>query len=87
VGHQTKTWIPIVIDVEGYKQRRYEALRNLALRVAEQVKASGMPFTLEPMPANERRIAHLTLADHPDVTTQSIGEGEARKVVILLREK
>ena len=87
VGHRTKAWLPILIDVEGYKQRRYEALRTLALRIAEQVKAKGEPFTLEPMPAYERRIAHLTLADHPDVTTQSIGEGEARKVVILLREK
>ena len=87
VGHRTKAWLPILIDVEGYKQRRYEALRTLALRIAEQVKANGEPFTLEPMPAYERRITHLTLADHPDVTTQSIGEGEARKVVILLREK
>jgi len=87
VGHQTGAWVPIVIDVEGYKQRRYEALRTLALRIAEQVKAKGVPFTLEPMPAYERRIIHLTLADHPDVTTQSMGDGEARKVVILLKEK
>jgi spoIIIJ-associated protein len=41
---------------------------------------------MESMPANERRIVHLTLADDPDVTTQSIGEGENRKVVILLRQ-
>ena len=87
VAQQTKTWVPITIDVEGYKQRRYEALRVLALRMAEQVKLRGVPFTLEPMSAYERRIIHLTLADHPDVTTQSIGEGEARKVVILLKEK
>jgi len=46
------------------------------------VKAEQAPFTLEPMSAYERRIIHLTLAEHPDVTTQSIGEGEARKVVI-----
>lgn len=87
VAHQTKAWVPIIIDVEGYKQRRYEALQALAWRMAEQVKVRGAPFTLEPMPAYERRIIHLTLADHPDVTTQSIGEGEARKVVILLREQ
>jgi len=87
VGHQTKTWVPITIDVEGYKQRRYEALRALAWRMAEQVEANGMPFTLEPMPAYERRIIHLALAEHPAVTTESIGEGEARKVVILPREQ
>lgn len=83
VSHQTKVWTPIVIDVEGYKQRRSEALQALAVRMAEQVRTRRTPFTLEPMPAYERRIIHLSLADHPDVTTQSIGEGELRKVVIL----
>ena len=87
VAHQTQDWVPIIIDVEGYKQRRYEALQALAWRLAEQVKVRGVPFSLEPMSAYERRIIHLSLADHPDVTTQSIGEGEARKVVILLKEQ
>ncbi len=87
VGHQTEAWVPIVIDVEGYKERRYQSLQAFARRIAEQVKARGAPFTLEPMPAYEMRIIHLTLADHPDVTTESIGEGEARKVVILPREQ
>ena len=82
VGHRTEAWVPIIIDVEGYKQRRYETLQALAWRLAEQVKARGVPFTLEPMLAYERRIIHLSLADHPDVTTQSVGEGEARRVVI-----
>ncbi|MFC1934287.1 RNA-binding cell elongation regulator Jag/EloR [Chloroflexota bacterium] len=86
VGHQTKTWVPVVIDVEGYKQHRYQALQVLARRMAEQVKAKEEPFTLEPMSAFERRIVHLTLADHPDVITQSIGQGESRKVVILPKE-
>lgn len=83
VSHQLKVWTPIVVDVEGYKQRRSEALQALAARLAEQVRSRGTPFTLEPMPAYERRIIHLALADHPDVTTQSIGEGDLRKVVIL----
>lgn len=83
VGHQTEVWVPIIIDVEEYKQRRFEALQALAWRIAEQVKAGGESFTLEPMSAYERRIIHLTLAEHPDVTTRSIGEGEARKVVVL----
>jgi len=83
VGRQSEAWVPIIVDVEGYKQRRYEALQALAWRIAEQVKAEGKPFTLEPMSAYERRIIHLALAEHSDVTTESIGEGEARKVVIL----
>ena len=87
VAHQTKAWVPIIVDVGGYKQRRYEALQALAQRMAEQVQAKGEPFTLEPMPAYERRIIHLTLADHSEVTTESIGEGEARKVVILPKEQ
>jgi len=73
----------IIIDVDGYKQRRYESLKNTAKKLAEQVKNRKTPFTLEPMPAFERRIIHLTLANDPYVTTQSIGEGETRKVVIM----
>jgi len=87
VGHQTQTWLPITIDVEGYKRRRYDVLQALAWRIADQVKTRKMPFALEPMLAYERRVIHLTLADHPDVTTQSSGEGEERKVVILPREQ
>ena len=83
VSHQTEAWVPIIIDVEEYKQRRYEALQALAWRIAEQVKTEGESFSLEPMSAYERRIIHITLAEHPDVTTRSIGEGEARKVVVL----
>ena len=86
VGHQTKTWIPITVDIEGYRQRRSEKLMALAERLAEQVYTRKTPFTLEPMLAYERRIIHLALADHPDVTTESIGEGEARRVVIHLRK-
>jgi len=85
VGHQTKTWVPITVDVEGYRLRRSEKLMALAGRLAEQVRTRRSPFTLEPMLAYERRIIHLALADHPDVTTESIGEGEARRVVIRLK--
>ena len=55
--------------------------------MAEQVAAKRTPFTLEPMPAYERRIIHVALADHPDVTTQSVGIGEERKIVILPKEE
>ncbi|MDD5190348.1 MAG: protein jag [Dehalococcoidales bacterium] len=81
-GHKTDTWVPIVIDAEGYKQRRIEALQSLAERMADNVKLKGTAFTLEPMPAYERRIIHMTLADDPSVFTESIGDGESRKVVI-----
>ncbi len=83
VGHQKEVWLPIVIDVEGYKQRRSNALQALAFRIAEQVAQRKEPFALEPMSAFDRRIIHITLADHHDVTTESSGEGEARRVVIV----
>ena len=87
VGQQVKTWVPIVIDVEGYKQRRYQALESFARQMAERVKTKGAPFTLEPMPAYERRIVHMALANHADVITESIGQGETRKVVIRPKNK
>ncbi len=87
VSQQTQTKSPIIVDVEGYKRHRWEALRALALRMAEQVKMRRMPFTLEPMPPFERRIIHLALANHPDVITESIGQGETRKVVIRPKKK
>ncbi len=82
-----KTKTPVMLDVEGYKVRRYEDLRILATNVAEQVKAKRTSFRLEPMPAFERRIIHLTLANDPEVTTESIGEGESRKVVVLPKSR
>jgi spoIIIJ-associated protein len=86
VVQQLKTWVPLTIDVGGYKKHRRDSLQKLALYLAEQVKSRRRAMPMEPMPADERRIIHLALADHPDVTTQSIGEGENRKVVILPRE-
>lgn len=81
-----KAWVPLAIDVAGYRKRRRDSLQRLALYLAEQVKSRRRAITMEPMPADERRIVHLTLADNPDVTTQSMGEGENRKVVILLKQ-
>jgi spoIIIJ-associated protein len=86
VAGRLKAWLPLRVDVAGYKKRRHDSLQRLALYLAEQVKSGRRAITMEPMPADERRIIHLTLADNPDVTTQSIGEGEDRKVVILLRQ-
>jgi len=73
---------PFGIDVEGYRRRREEALCDLAFRMAERVRRTGKPVTLEPMPPNERRIVHLALAKDPTVGTSSVGEGESRKVAI-----
>jgi len=85
VNQRLHKWKNIVVDVEGYRQRRIDHLSQLAQRSASQVAQSGRPLSLEPMPANERRIIHLTLRDNPDVYTESIGDGPKRKVQILPR--
>lgn len=82
MAYRTQERLPIVLDVEGYKQRRCEGLRALAMRLADQVSTRKMPFAMEPMTAFERRVIHVALADHPDVMTESTGMGEDRKVVI-----
>ena len=74
--------VRIDLDVAGYKSRRYDSLANLAYKVAEQVVDTGNSITLEPMPANERRIIHVTLADDQRVSSVSSGRGDSRKVTI-----
>jgi len=85
VVQRMKTWLPLTVDVAGYKKHRHESLQKLALYLAEQVKSKHRAVPMEPMPADERRVIHLALADHPDVRTESMGDGENRKVVILPR--
>ena len=85
VNNHIHRWINLVVDVEGYKARRERMLGELALRMAERAVATGRVVALEAMPARERRLVHVALRDHPDVTTQSIGEGESRKVTIIPR--
>lgn len=73
----------IVLDVEGYRRRREEALIRLAERLAERVQRSGERVVLEPMSAQERRVIHMALANHGRVMTTSEGEEPNRRVVIL----
>lgn len=82
LGRRLRRWVRVAVDVENYRLKREEALRGLALRVADRVRQTKQPMALEPMPPNERRLIHLALANHEHVTTHSIGEGEERKVVI-----
>lgn len=83
VGQQLAKRVDLIVDVEGFKARREESLRRLARRMAEQAMRTGRTVALEPMPPNERRIIHLALRDHPQVSTESVGEGDRRKVTII----
>jgi spoIIIJ-associated protein len=82
LSKEYRQWPRVVIDVQGYRARREQSLSSLGQRVAERVRRNRRPFTLEAMPANDRRIIHLSLRDRNDVETYSIGEGPARRVVI-----
>ena len=87
VSKEAGQWVPLLIDVQGYRARRERQLRVLARRMADQVNNTGRRMALEPMPANERRIIHLELREHPDVTTESIGEEPNRKVTIVPKKQ
>ncbi|MDE3076391.1 MAG: protein jag [Chloroflexota bacterium] len=86
LNHKTGEWLGVMVDVEDYRLRREDSLRGLARRMADRARYYRQPVTLEPMPAHERRIVHLALQEHPQVTTHSIGEGEDRRVVITPRQ-
>ena len=85
VNQKIHAWCNIVVDVASYKSRRAEQLAQMAHRIAEQVVESGRSESMEPMPSNERRIVHLTLRDHADVYTESIGDSDRRKVHVVPR--
>lgn len=72
----------VVVDAEGYRGRREDSLADLAKRLAEKAVKTGRPVPVEPMNPANRRIVHVTLVDHPGVTTESDGEGLFRRVVI-----
>lgn len=86
VGHKLRNRANFVIDVEGYRRRREQALSRLAERMAQKVVKRGTAVGLEPMPPNERRIIHMALRENEAVYTQSVGEGNRRKVRILPKE-
>jgi len=72
----------IILDAEGYRQRRVEAIQGIAHRTARRAVREGRPVELPPMSASERRVVHLFLKENPQVTTASEGAGENRRVRI-----
>ncbi|MFZ6028462.1 MAG: RNA-binding cell elongation regulator Jag/EloR [Chloroflexota bacterium] len=86
ISKQVGDFVPLMVDVEGYRVRRSNQLRQLARRMADQVAKTGRRLALEPMPASERRIIHMELREHPFVTTESVGEEPYRKLTILPKD-
>jgi spoIIIJ-associated protein len=77
--------VRIIVDVEGYRQRREETLVRLAQRLADKVKRTGTRVVLEPMNPHERRIIHTALQEDLRILTFSEGEDLNRRVVISLK--
>ena len=82
LNKQLRRHTRVNVDADGYRARREELLTGMAERFAARVRSTGQPMQLEAMPPNERRIVHMALSEDPDVTTESVGEGDARRVVI-----
>lgn len=83
VSKQAGHYVQLVVDVEGYRNRRERQLRQLARRMAEQAIRSRRKQVLEPMSASDRRIVHIELRTNPEVDTLSVGEEPNRKVTIV----
>ncbi|MGC9336038.1 MAG: RNA-binding cell elongation regulator Jag/EloR [Anaerolineae bacterium] len=86
VGRQMKGWVHVVVDIQGYKANRAERIRDLAHRMADQASDTNRTVILQPMPPHERRVVHVALYGDARVTTESIYEGERRRVTIVPKE-
>lgn len=75
-----------VCDVHSFREMRETELRMMARHAADRVRSNGVPFMFGPMNANERRIIHLALADDEALFTESIGEGNARRLKVSLKK-
>ena len=78
--------IRVVVNVNNYREKREEVLKEMAMRAVDYVREYKVEKHLSPMKPNDRRIVHLALQDLPDISTESVGEGEERRVVIKLKE-
>ena len=75
-------WVPISLDIGGWKEERSESLRNLVEKVSSEVKDTNKEVALQPMSSQQRRMVHLILSDYPELTSVSEGEEPNRSVVI-----
>jgi spoIIIJ-associated protein len=72
----------IVCDVENFRATREAELRAMARHAAERVRSTGVPFTFGAMNPNERRVIHMALSTEADLHTESVGEGNARRLKV-----
>ena len=83
VNKRLKNAVRVVVDIDDYRKRRVETMAHIAHRLAEKTKRTGQSLTVGPFNSHDRRIIHLTLKEDPYLKTESLGEGELKKVKII----
>ena len=79
--------MPVIIDIEHYRKRKERNLQRLAEKMANRASETGNSVELEYMNAADRRIVHMALSSSKSVTTESKGEGQNRRVMIIPSKK
>jgi spoIIIJ-associated protein len=87
VNKRLKNAIRVVLDIDDYRKRRADTMAKIALQSGEKAKRTGHSLTIGPFNSHDRRIIHLMLKEDPSLKTESLGEGELKKVKILLMKK
>ena len=83
VNKRLKSAVRIVLDVDDYRKRRADSIVQMAQRLGEKTRRAGYPLTVGPFNAHDRRIIHLTLKEDPSLKTESLGEGELKRIRII----
>ena len=83
VNKRLKNAVRVVLDIDGYRKRRADSIAQMAQRLGEKTKRAGHSLTVGPFNAHDRRIIHLTLKEDPSLKTESLGEGELKKIKII----
>jgi spoIIIJ-associated protein len=83
VNKQLKSSMRVLIDIDDYRKRRVDRMAKMAQRLGEKAKRTGHSLTVGPLNAHDRRIIHITLKEDPSLKTESLGEGELKKIKII----
>lgn len=87
VNKRLKNAMRVILDIDAYRKRRADSMAQMAQRLGEKAKKTGHSLTVGPFNAHDRRIIHVTLKEDPSLKTESLGEGELKKVKIIPMKK
>ena len=87
VNKRLKKPVRVVLDIDDYRKRRADALTRMAVRLGEKAKSTGHTITIGPFNAHDRRTIHIALKEDPLLRTESLGEGETKKIIIIPERK